>query len=149
MASSGLYRRHDCYLLVEAVCVIRIPRPRPDDWDFGITYAKKHPPYVYSANGMGCLIHKIARVSIHWWEYRFDWLERLDKPRVIAETVCGMHKPIDYGRMRSKVCAIPRPDATFCGRCHGQVANFPRKDPKSKAARLEAKRKLGCIVNAL
>ena len=135
--------------VVEAMGVIKIPRPSPDNWDFGITYAKKHPPYVYSANGMGVLIHKVREVSLHWWEYNMDFLIRREDPVIIAETVCGMNKRIENGRMKSAMCAVPRPDATFCGRCHGLPANFPRKNPNSKAARAEAKKKLGCIMSAL
>ncbi|SRR6266851_1526846 len=127
---------------------ITIPRPRPDNWDFGITYAKKFPPYVYSANGMGCLIHKVVHVEIHWWEYSWETLVRRDTPVMIAETICGMHKRLETGRMRSALCAVPKPDAVLCGKCHGAPANFPRKNPASRAARYEARRKLGCIAES-
>jgi hypothetical protein len=125
---------------------IRIPRPQPDNWDFGITYAKKFPPYVYSANGTGCLIHKVQHVQINWWTRDWNYLIRLDTPVMIAQTICGMHKRIEPGRMRSALCALPKPEAVLCGKCHGQPANFPRKNPESKAQRRIAKRNLGCIA---
>lgn len=127
---------------------VRIPRPHPDNWGFGVTYAKKFAPYVYSANGMGCLIHKVAEVSIHWWEYEMNWLVKRDVPVMIAQTVCGMHKRIETGRMRSALCAVPKPDAVICGKCHGMPVNFPRKDPKSKEQRRAAKATLGCMAES-
>jgi hypothetical protein len=127
---------------------ISIPRPHPDNWDFGITFAKKFAPYVYSANGMGALIHKVKQVELHWWQYSMDRLIRREAPVMIAETICGVHKRIETGRMRSAMCAVPRPDAVLCGKCHGQPANFPRKDPESKAAKRAARKKLGCMAVA-
>jgi hypothetical protein len=125
---------------------ISIPRPHPDNWSFGITFAKKFAPYVYSANGMGALIHKVNQVEMHWWEYSWKRLIRREAPVLIARTVCGMSKRIENGRMKSALCAIPKPDAVFCGKCHGLPANFPRSKPESKAARAIARRNLGCMA---
>ena len=125
---------------------ISIPRPSPDNWRFGITFAKKFAPYVYSANGMGALIHKVKHVELHWWEYSYQRLIRRDAPVMIAKTMCGMHKRIETGRMRSAMCAVPKPDAVFCGKCHGLPANFPRNKPESKTARFIARKNLGCMA---
>jgi hypothetical protein len=127
---------------------------RPDfgNWDFGVTHAKRFPKYVYSqAKSNGCLIHKIADVELRWWEAHFDYMVRLDTPKVIAHTVCGMAKFITHGLRKGNAltCAVPKPDAVLCGKCHGETCSFPRKDPASKQKRKEAKLKLGCIVGAL
>ncbi len=124
---------------------------RPDfgNWDFGVTHAKKFPKYVYSqAASNGCLIHKIASVELRWWEAEFDHMVRRDKPKMIAHTVCGVSKFLTYGLRRgiALTCAVPKPDAVLCGRCHGESPNFPRKSPESWIKRRAAKLKLGCIA---
>lgn len=114
---------------------------------FGITVATTHPPYVYSSNGMGRLIHRVARVDLHWYDCKGDWLRRRSSPKMIAVTVCGNYRHLtSTRRLKARTCAVPAPDAVLCGRCHGQTANFPHRDPTSKRRALEAKRKLGCIV---
>jgi hypothetical protein len=127
---------------------ISIPRPHPDNWGFGVTRAKKFAPYVYSANGMGCLIHKVQEVELHWWEYSWDRLIRREAPVMIARTICGMSKRIEAGRMKAAMCAVPKLDAVMCGKCHGQPANFPRNKPESREQRRIAKRNLGCMSMA-
>jgi hypothetical protein len=123
---------------------------RPDfyDHEFGKTYAKTFPKYVYSSNHQGYLIHKVAHVSLHWWKGSMDKMIRLRNPRIIAATVCGMSKFIQTGgRIRASFCAVPKPDAVMCKRCMGEaLSTFPRKDPASKERARLAKVKLGCIA---
>jgi hypothetical protein len=121
---------------------------RPDfpGWKrFGITQAKHFPKYVYSANKMGLLIHKIAKVDLHWWEPidQGERLARLDKPRMIATTVCGQNKFLSPGRAHT--CAVPDPRAVLCGKCHGQPATFA-KNRVPKVTKEYARDHLGCMA---
>jgi len=132
-----------------------IIRGRPDfeDHEFGKTYLKKFPKYVYSTGHNGALIHKVSYVMVRWWKGSYDKMIRLKKPAIIAETVCGMAKHIQTdgdwrrNRMPAAFCAIPKPDAVLCKRCEGvAISTFPRKDPDSKERLKLAKVKLGCIA---
>ena len=130
---------------------VTIPgRPDFTDHEFGITYAKKFSPYVYSTGHNGMLIHKVAYVSLRWWKGSCDRMVRLRNPQMVAETVCGMAKFIQTGkRMAASMCAIPKPDAVMCKRCMGEaLSTFPRRDPTSKERARLAKVKLGCIAIA-
>jgi hypothetical protein len=118
---------------------------------FGVTRAKKHPPYIYSISANSALIHKIAYVEMHWWQASSikssgDCLRRLHKPRLIARTVCGMNKFMTADR--SRTCTIPRPDAVRCGKCHGFDAPFGKEGWATKAGvkKSEAYVKLGCVA---
>ena len=113
---------------------------------FGVTRAKKHPPYVFSIGGNACLIHKIAYVELHWWEAKYDHMVKRHRPKMIANTICGMFKFLDADR--SRTCLIPSPDAVLCGRCHGEMPTFGKNGAGTKAGmkRTEAHVKLGCVV---
>src|ERR1700690_2321909 len=104
------------------------------DHEFGVTYAKKFSPYVYSTGHNGSLIHKVSHVSLRWWKGSYDRMVRLRNPQIIAGTICGMSKFIQTGkRLSASMCAIPKPDAVLCKRCMGEaISTFPRKDPTSK-----------------
>jgi len=104
--------------------------------------AKSHPPYVYSTSRNACLVHKIVRVKLRWWKCTWDCMVRLQHPRMIAESACGMNFFIDS--TKAKTCAVPRPDAVLCGRCHGEGPSFP-KWRKPKISRDLAKVRLGCV----
>ena len=126
---------------------------RPDfaDHEWGVTYAKDYPTFVYSLGRNGQLIHRVSLVSIRWWRGSYDRMIRLRKPRIIAETVCGMSKFIQTesskNRMRASFCEIPKPDAVICRRCMGEaLSTFPRKDPNSKERQKMAKIALGCVT---
>ncbi len=125
-------------------------RPDFSDWEFGVTYAKTFPQYVYSLGHNGQLIHKVAYVSLRWWEGCYDKMVRRRNPLIIAETVCGCSRFIQSGgRLRAAFCEIPKPDAVLCKRCLGEaMSTFPRKDPKSKQRQQMAKIKLGCLTRA-
>jgi hypothetical protein len=121
---------------------------RPDfpGWKrFGITQAKHFPKYVYSANKMGLLIHKIAVVELHWWTpiRGGQALARLDKPRMIATTVCNQIKFLKPGRAHT--CMIPEPNAVLCGRCHGEAPTFGR-NRKQVISKEYARDHLGCVA---
>jgi hypothetical protein len=132
---------------------ITIPgRPDFEDHEFGKTYAKKFAPYVYSTGHNGMLIHKVASVTLRWWQGSGDRMIRLRHPQVIAETICGMSKFIQTQkhRMSASMCAIPKPEAVMCKRCMGEaISTFPRRDPTSKERARLAKVKLGCIAIAV
>lgn len=130
-----------------------VVRGRPDFYnrDFGRTEAKKFPPYVYSTDGTGCLVHKIARVELYWYRVGGvgDYLVRLNEPRMTAYTVCGAMRYLTP--RASRTCVVPDPDAILCGRCHGDVATFGKYGPALKAGitRREAHTKLGCVVEGV
>lgn len=118
------------------------------DHSFGVTLAKKYPPFVFSIRGVSCLVHKVARVELHWWRVSKDGhaLVKLKQPVMFAETHCSTSFRLQ-GSV-SRTCWIPRPDALLCGRCHGDVATFGKHGPATKAGiqRQEAHVKLGCVI---
>lgn len=116
---------------------------------FGVTEAKKYPPFVFSVRGGSCLVHKVARVEMHWWRVggnRGDCLVKMKRPVMFAQTSCSMSFRLEGSR--SRTCWIPNPDALLCGRCHGDVATFGKHGVGTKAGikRQEAHVKLGCVV---
>lgn len=117
---------------------------------YGVTQAKSFPPYVFSIGRGAALVHKIARVDLHWYAASSsDGGQRLLKrrhPRMLAQTVCGATRFL--GGARSRTCRIPEPDALLCGRCHGEPATFGKDGAATKAGirRREAGVKLGCVV---
>lgn len=116
---------------------------------FGITEAKKHPPYVFGIRGVSCLVHKILRVELHWWRVSRTGCElvKLKRPVMIAVTPCAQSFRLE-GRI-SRTCHVPKPDALLCGRCHGEGATFPKRGRARKTGltRQEAHVKLGCVVD--
>lgn len=125
---------------------------RPDfgrPYGYGITHAKKHPPYVFSIRGVSCLVHKIARVELHWYRVGRDGscLVKLKKPVMIAITNCQCHYRLEPSC--SRTCHVPSPDAMLCGFCHGEPRPFGKHGAATKAGikRQEAHVKLGCMVN--
>lgn len=126
-----------------------VDRDSVDDRTFGVTKTRRHPAYVYSINGNGCLMHKVYEVEIQWYALLGNGsrMGRLKQPAMIAQTVCGMSKALTPDR--SRTCAVPEPDAVLCGRCHGDVATFGKNGAATKAGmkRAEAHVKLGCVVN--
>jgi hypothetical protein len=126
-------------------------RGRPDfsDRRFGITEAKKYPPYVFGIRGVSCLVHKVLCVELHWWRCggsRGEFLVKLKRPVMIAQTNCQQHFRLDPDIART--CRVPNPDALLCGRCHGEGATFGKRGPSKKEGltRQEAHVKLGCVV---
>lgn len=125
---------------------------RPDfaDHGWGITEAKKYPPYVFGIRGVSCLVHKILRVELHWWRVARggEKLVKLKRPVMIAQTMCAQSFRLE-GQI-SRTCHVPNPDALLCGRCHGEGATFPKshhaRARKSGLTRQEAHVKLGCVV---
>jgi hypothetical protein len=111
--------------------------------DFGVTIAKRHPPYVYSP--IGALIHKVALVRMHWYDAKGDYLERLQHPKLIIVTICHQHFfPKKHGKPWAVMCELPRPNACLCGPCHGQLPTWGR-DSNPTVTRDEARRLLGCV----
>lgn len=117
---------------------------------YGVTLAKKYPPYVFSIRGVSCLVHKVQCVELHWWRIagHGDKLVKMKRPVMVARTCCStwfMLMPTT-----ARTCRIPAPDALLCGRCHGEGASFPKrangKDYKHGLTRSEAHVKLGCVV---
>ena len=49
--------------------VTSIGRPDllPGNWHFGVTTAKRHPPYVFSGGPGAALVHKVARMPSPTW----------------------------------------------------------------------------------
>ncbi len=125
-----------------------IMRNSVNERTFGITLAKKHPPYVFAIRGCSCLVHKIARVELHWYRIASAGrLVRQRRPMAVAHTPCGFFIHLEADRARS--CLLPSPDAISCGRCNGDVAPFGKHGFATKAGmkRQEAHVKLGCVVN--
>lgn len=131
---------------------------RPDFHDrgmtghgFGVTLAKKHPPYVFGLRGASCLVHKVRRVELGWWRVSRDGhkLVKLKRPVMTAYTHCGYYFRLDSDVART--CHMPNPNALPCGRCLGEGAVFPKRangrSKHSGLTRAEAHVKLGCIMN--
>lgn len=68
---------------------------------------------------------------------------RLQSPRMLAITNCQQWVSIDG--TKGKTCALPRPDAVLCARCHGEGTNFPHGRTHKVPMSL-AKIRLGCVV---
>ena len=123
---------------------------RPDfaNHGFGVTLAKKFPPYVFSIGANACLVHKVKRVEIRWWQVagHGEKLVKLTKPRMIAILACGEFRFLASDRTRT--CMVPNPDAILCGRCHGELAPFGKHGTARKAGITvqQAHVKLGCVV---
>jgi len=122
---------------------------RPDlrNHEFGITTASKHPPYVFSIRGASALVHKVARVRLHWFRLAAggDKLVRVNRPLAVADCVCGQFFRLEPEI--SRTCRVPEPDALLCGRCHGEPASFGKHGAARGAKRMDAHIKLGCVVN--
>ena len=118
---------------------------------FGVTEAKKYPPFVFSVRGASCLVHKVVSVEMHWYRvgtinHGGDCLVKMKRPVMFAQTACSVSFRLEGSRTRT--CHIPNPDALLCGRCHGDVATFGKNGAGTKAGikRQEAHVKLGCVV---
>ncbi len=123
-------------------------RPDFQNHEFGVTYAKKFPLYIFSVRGPAAVVHKIAAVRLKWYRVgdRGECLIRLKQPTMTATLVCGGFRFLVGEATRT--CHIPKPDAVLCGRCHGEVASFGKNGAAIKAGitREVAKVKLGCMV---
>lgn len=121
-------------------------RPDFQDHDFGVTSAKKFPPYVFSVSKNAALIHKVVSVEMRWYAPNYHNLVRLKRPRMIANTACGEFRFLSGDKTRT--CLVPAPDALLCGRCHGEVATFGKKGKATQLGitRQQANVKLGCVV---
>jgi hypothetical protein len=128
--------------------------PIPDRIDFrcptfGVTVARRHPPYVFSVRGVSCLVHKVRRVEVHW--YRISdgghGLVRMRRPVLIDQTHCAQHFRLEAGA--SRTCRVPSPEALLCGRCHGERATFAKRGPSRQEGitRQAAHVRLGCVVD--
>lgn len=128
----------------------------PDRHLFGVTFAKRFPPYVFSTMGGASLVHKVARVRLRWYEVgpTMHTLRRMKVPQATAECVCGQYLYLNvasirpHRRNRAKLCEVPAPGALLCGRCHGEVATFGPDGAGTKAGitRRIANQRLGCMV---
>lgn len=120
-----------------------IDRSAVNERTFGVAESKRHPAYVYSVNKNACLMHKIIRVTIHFYAIvGMHKLGRLKQPAMIAHTACGCSWSLRPER--SRTCHVPLPDSVLCGRCHGKGPTFRRSGDGRK--RREAAVKLGCVV---
>jgi hypothetical protein len=125
----------------------QIIKGRPDfqNKNFGITRAKRFPPFVFSTDANSCLVHKVASIEFHWTDVINQGrdLIRLDSPRIIIRTKCGQFfRPV---KKKAVVCELPSPDALVCGRCERKSSTF-RKGKDSYNARRKAHDKLGCLT---
>lgn len=125
-------------------------RPDMEDHSFGTTKAKKFPPFVYSTNSNGCLIHKVRFMELRWYEVESrDSLRWLKNPRIIIVTKCSQSFFLkSRNGLGFKMCEIPSPDAVMCGRCEGKNASFS-KGVDSYEKRKEAHAKLGCMAEVV
>jgi hypothetical protein len=106
-----------------------------------VTYATRFPPYVFSTSGLGLLVHRVARVALHWYgidpEACYAW-RRHTHPHGIAECVCGQ----SFHLHRAQLCAQPNPEALECGRCAGLGPIFGKhaRETASRRVLLKTKR---------
>lgn len=131
---------------VAAYTEITAPRWGKEEREYQIV--KSRVPYIYGTSRNACLIHKINYVRLQWWKCgpRGDYLVRLQSPRMIAITNCQQWISMDG--TKAKTCALPRPDAVLCARCHGEGTNFPHGRPHKVSKQL-AKVRLGCIAEGM
>lgn len=108
------------------------------------TRAKSHPKYVHGKVGAAMLLHRIAYVSMRWYDLAWNQAIRLKHPKMMAYTVCGTQFFLEAGR--SGVCESPKPDAVLCGMCTGTGRIWPRGEKNPKVTKRQAKDRLGCIV---
>lgn len=139
---------HDSHGVDNAVTPVR--RSSVNELTFGVTRAKKFPPYVFSINGNALLVHRVAYVQISWWRIsntNYDMLVKVLRPKMTAHTRCQQVKFLDSDRART--CVVPQPAALLCGACHGDAATFGRngRGTKEGIAKQWAKAQLGCVVN--
>jgi hypothetical protein len=130
---------------VAAYTEIRAPRWGKEEHEY--VMAKSRVPYAYSTGRNASLIHKISYLRLRWWTCGpgGEYLVRLQSPTIFAVTNCQQWLSLNGTKARS--CAMPRPDAVMCARCHGEGVNFPR-GREHKIPRNIAKVKLGCIAEA-
>lgn len=128
----------------------QIVRGRPDfvDHDFGKTRLRRFAPYIYSVLG-GMLVHKTQEAECVWYSPKGDHLVRLNSPEINVKTVCGMTFLMGRSQKRAEACKIPRKDAVLCGRCHGTGAVFGKGLREKEITRAEAKRRIGCVMEAV
>ena len=127
---------------------IIIGRPDFADNAFGKTELVDYPTYVFGLSKACMLVHKVARVTAHWYSAHYDRLYRHQSPKLVAETVCGKIFFIQLpGEKipRATFCDLPKEDAVPCGRCHGQPATFGKHGTPSVSKEM-AKIRLGCAV---
>lgn len=117
----------------------------------GRTFAKTFPPYVFSRRG--ALLHKLVEVELHWYQPVSNAPNaRLEKPKALGRTACGMTFFLAYGgdtkkRAHGQTCVLPKPDAVLCGRCNGDQPTFRRGPNRTPAVTWrDAKAKLGCVA---
>lgn len=123
---------------------------RPDfgrSGSFGTTNAKRFPPFVYGTTGNSCLIHRVDRVALRWYEVakRGECLQRLMSPRMTVFSVCGymFHPSV----RKANLCEIPLAGAVHCGRCNGDIPTF--RKGREKTTRQYARVHLGCVVEGV
>ena len=138
--------KHDQMREPENFCEVIDGRPDFYNFGFGMTLAKKFPPYVFSVGMNAGLVHKVVRVELHWWVpiRSGHQLGRLNRPRMIAHLACGEFRFLKAKYTRT--CLIPNPEALLCGRCHGEPATFGKHGKARGMPRSEAHVKLGCVV---
>jgi hypothetical protein len=128
---------------------------RPDfkDHNYGKSWLKRFPPYVYSLLG-GMLIHRVLRVEAQWYEPASPYgecLERLESPRLTIHAACGQVFYAGTGKRarRSQTCVLPKPGAVPCGRCVGTGPVFGRGLAELTVLRRDARRRIGCVMDGV
>jgi hypothetical protein len=124
---------HNCYL--------------PEEKQWWWTEAKTFKPLVHGSSHNCCLVHKVARVKLRWYDGYYSYMRRRDHPCAIAETVCGQYFFLNVPKKGAKMCELPAPDAVQCGRCNGELPTFSKRR-KVQIKRQWAKDHLACVVTA-
>lgn len=131
---------------------VPIKRGTVNEHTFGVADAKRHPAYVYGASRQSALMHRVARVRLHWYAVVSltgcgSHIARLKQPAMVADTVCGQFFALTP--KRSRTCHVPLPNSVLCGRCHGEPATFGKHGAGTKVGltRRAAGATLGCEVN--
>jgi len=126
----------------------RIIKGRPDltNHAFGITKAKKFPPYVYSTNTSASLIHRVRYVELRWYEvFTRDSLKWLNNPNIMVITKCSQQYYLKSRKGKGfQMCEIPDANAVMCGSCSENKPTF-KKGVESSKARKIAHTRLGCV----
>lgn len=126
---------------ISAYPEIRAPRWGVEESEFQIV--KPKAPYVFGIGRNNAVIHTIRHIRLRWWTTGPSgaYLMRLQSPRMLAETKCGVWRNI--GTATAKTCELPNSDAVMCAACNRKGRNFPRGQ-KHEVSLALAKIRLGC-----
>lgn len=115
------------------------------------TPCKRFPPYVFSKD-RGSLVHHVKSAELDWYIITGrTTVQRAKVPRLILRTHCGLY--FSSASKKGQTCQTPAEGALVCRACEKRGRNFPHRldgrDVDHGVTRHEAKRRIGCAVDAV